>query len=204
MLFEIRQFFGQVRSTWRWVGAGFGAPYPHYMKQATLRRYSLPASIFIETGTYKGSTSRYFAKRGFKVVTIEVHKPLFDTYSPALRKMGVDARLGDSGVVLSEVFAHYATSSAFTIFLDGHFSGGITGTGDEQVPVVKEFDLITTLVASNPTKSFSIIIDDVRLFMPGGDPFYPAKITLIDFAKSISADWRVENDMFVCERPAKR
>lgn len=207
MIFEIRQFLGQARYTWRWARAGFGAPYPHYMKQSTLLRHSQPDSVFIETGTYRGSTSRYFAKRRFKVVTIEVHKPLFDRYSPELKRLGVDPRLGDSGELLGAILDEFREYPAFSVFLDGHYSGGATGQGAAAVPVVKEFRSLLEFIGKHPSKQFSIMIDDWRLFMPGGDPTYPERSGLIDFAETLSVQWKIENDIFIastdlapCER----
>ena len=198
---SIRPVLGAVRSTYQWVKSGYAVPNPHYMKQATILRFSIPQSVFIETGTYKGATSRYFQKRGFKVATIEVDKLLFDTYSGYLQRLGIDTRLGDSADVMPLLLDEYAAKPAFTIFLDGHYSAGITGKGVEFVPVVKELDTLRDFALSNPSKDISIIIDDVRLFMPGGDPNYPLKSTLLDFANSISAEWKFENDLFICLRP---
>ena len=204
MLFEfwqvIRPILGAFRSTYRWVKSKFAPPYPHFIKQATILRHCWPDSVFIETGTYKGATSRYFRKRGFKVVTIEVYEPLFDTYSPYLRRLGIDTRLGDSADVMPQVLRDYGAESAFTIFLDGHYSSGITGQGELAVPIVKEFQALRDFALANPGKNIAIIVDDVRLFMPGDDPSYPKKSTLLEFSASISADWTIENDMFVCVR----
>lgn len=204
MLFELRQFLGQARATWAWARRGYGAPYPHYMKQATLLRYAVPRSVFVETGTYRGSTSRYFAKRGFKVVTVEVHQPLFDRYSPGLRSINIDARLGDSGELLPGILNDYASSDAFSIFLDGHYSGGVTGQGTAPVPVVKEFDAIIEFFARHPDKAYSILIDDWRLFMPDGDATYPLESSLIAFAERLSIDWKLENDIFVVSSRFRR
>ena len=126
---DIRPLLGAVRSTLRWVGSGYSMPCPHYIKQASILRNAIPGSLFIETGTYKGATSRYFRRRGFKVATIEIHKPLFDQYAPLLRKQGIDARLGDSAEVVPALLAEYAATPSFTLFLDGHYSSGITGPG---------------------------------------------------------------------------
>lgn len=197
MLFELRQTLGQARHTWQWRKAGYGAPYPHYMKQATLLRHAQPGSVFVETGTYRGSTSRYFARRGFKVVTVEVHRPLFERYSPELRALGVDTRLGDSAELLPRILGEYGSTPALSIFLDGHYSGGVTGMGAAAVPVVKEFDAILAFVRSHPQTAFSIMIDDWRLFMPGGDPTYPPRRQLVEFAEALGIEWQLENDIFI-------
>jgi hypothetical protein len=204
VLDRLRAFLGQARSTYRWVRAGFTVPYPQYVKQAALLRHVVPGSVFVETGTYKGATSRYFRRKGFQVATIEVHQPLFDKYAPALRKLGVDSRLGDSTTVLPEILNDYAPEPSFTVFLDGHYSGGITGKGDADVPVIAEFDVLRSFALDHPDKDLVVIVDDVRLFMPDGDPKYPMKSSLIDFARSIEATWSFESDLFTCRRTGTR
>lgn len=96
----------------------------------------------------------------------------------------------------------YGAESGFTIFLDGHYSSGITGHREIAVPIVKEFQSLRDFALENPGKNIAIIVDDVGLFMPGDDPSYPEKSTLLEFTASICADWTIENDMFVCVRPA--
>lgn len=209
MFFEIwqsvRPVLGAIRSTIHWVRQGYASPYPHYMKQATILRHAIPGSLFIETGTYKGATSRYFRNRGFSVATVEVSQSLYETYSPYLRKLGIDTRLGDSADVVPQLLHEHVGSPSLTFFLDGHYSSGITSKGDQPVPIVREFQAISTFAKMNPEKTLSVIVDDVRLFMPGGDPAYPARSTLMAFADSIDAHWSIENDLFVCKRfaPAK-
>ena len=204
MFFEawqrIRPVLGAVRSTIKWIQAGYSTPCPHFIKQATILRNSIPGSVFIETGTFKGATSLYFNRRGFKVLTIEVHKPLFDQYSPLLRKRGVDARLGDSADVVPALLEEYKSSKAFTLFLDGHYSSGITGQGDSPVPVLREFGAIEAFAHAHPDKDIAVVVDDVRLFMPGGDPAYPARASLLAFADAVRSPWAIENDLFVCRR----
>lgn len=206
MLFEIwqdiRPALGAVRSTVQWMRSGYGMPCPHYIKQASILRNAIPGSLFIETGTYKGATSRYFRKRGFQVATIEIHEPLFDQYSPMLRKQGIDARLGDSADVVPALLAQYSAMAAFTLFLDGHYSSGITGQGEQAVPIVREFDALLAFAAEHRAKDIAVIVDDVRLFMPGGDPMYPSRANLLAFADAMGAPWKIENDLFICRRAA--
>lgn len=197
---DIRPALGAVRSATHWVRSGYSMPCPHFIKQASILRNAIPGSLFVETGTYKGATSLYFRRRGFKVATIEIHPPLYEQYSPLLRRRGIDARLGDSADVMPLLLDEYAAEPAFTLFLDGHYSSGITGQGAVAVPVVREFDALRSFAQSHPVKDIVVIVDDVRLFMPGGDPMYPDRASLLAFADSIGATWKIENDLFVCRR----
>lgn len=47
------------------------SPSPHFVKQATLSRHSIPNSTWIETGTYIGSATAVLAHLGSHVHTIE-------------------------------------------------------------------------------------------------------------------------------------
>ena len=207
MIFEIwqriRPILGAYRSTYYWIKGGYATPCPHFIKQASILRNSISGSIFIETGTYKGATSLYFRRRGFQVITIEIYKPLFDQYSPYLRRCGVDTRFGDSADLLPTLLEEHSNFESISLFLDGHYSSGNTGSGQSAVPVVREFSAIKDFAFRYPGKDIAIIVDDVRLFMPEGDPVYPLKSSLISFAESISAHWHIENDLFVCRRLRK-
>lgn len=198
-----RELVGQALATLRWCRTGFGPPYPHYMKQATLLRHSVPNSLVIESGTYRGSTSRYFRRHGFEVVTIEVHRPLYDRYSPGLKRRGIDARFGDSALELPLVLEAHKGVEALTVFLDGHYSGGATGMGLEPVPAVKEFEAIALFCQAHREAAVTVMVDDFRLFMPGGDPSYPTKQVLMDFNSTIGGEWSVENDIYIAQRDAQ-
>ena len=112
--------------------------------------------------------------------------------------------MGDSADVVPALLIEYAAAKAFTFFLDGRYSSGITGAGEKPVPIVREFDALRCFALANPDEELSIIVDDVRLFMPGGDAVYPERASLIAFAESISSHWRIENDLFICRRPSAK
>ena len=67
-----------------------------------------------------------------------------------------------------------------------------------------EFDALQAFALAHLDKDIAVIVDDVRLFMPGGDPVYPARAGLLAFADAIAAQWKIENDLFVCRRAALR
>jgi len=83
------------------------------------------------------------------------------------------------------------------LFLDGHFSGGDTGQGDEPEPILAELDAIEPDLAS----FVAIVIDDFRLF--GVDKGWPQKSeVLAKLERVLGADWKifVMNDQFVAVR----
>ena len=69
---------------------------------------------------------------------------------------------GDSATALRGICRELDAPSLF--FLDGHYSGGITGMGSKECPVLEELLAIFT----HTTQPFRIVIDDARLF--GTDP----------------------------------
>ena len=126
----------------RWAIGGYGIPAPSIVKKHVIRRFIPRGSIFVESGTYLGETSRFFRRRGHDVVTIEVHKPIYDLLAPRLTKLGITALLGDSGTLLPDVLQRNSSHSIF-LWLDGHYSAGITGQAPGyETPILKELDAI--------------------------------------------------------------
>jgi hypothetical protein len=118
---------------------------------------------FIETGTYKGETSRLAASCFETVYTIEIVPELYE-YS--LKKAvdenfsNIQSYLGDSLVCLPRICKQLKDPSIF--FLDAHQSGPDTSNNGKWVPLMEEIDIILSNVDENTPHLF--IIDDVRLF----------------------------------------
>tara|TARA_R100000908_G_C3687877_1_gene103594 strand:+ start:111 stop:692 length:582 start_codon:yes stop_codon:yes gene_type:complete len=116
---------------------------------------------FIETGTHIGTTAFEMAKHFERVDTIEIAKNLFD-HCKLIKEQNeltnVNLHLGDSSILLEKILKNLKGESIF--FLDGHYSHGITGRGNKDVPLLEELKIIN----SNYYYSSIIIIDDARLF----------------------------------------
>jgi len=116
---------------------------------------------FIETGTHTGTTAFEMSKYFKRVDTIEIAKNLFDhckSIKEQKQLTNVNLHLGDSSILLEKIFKNLKGESIF--FLDGHYSHGITGRGNKDVPLLEELKTIN----SNYNYSSIIIIDDARLF----------------------------------------
>jgi len=115
---------------------------------------------FIETGTFRGETSKGMSSSFKKVITIEISEAL---YNKALRGFkdyaNIEAHLGDSSVVLDEVIENNTHQENIVFFLDGHYSSRKTGRGKVDVPLLEELPLI-----SKRNRTDIIVIDDYRLF----------------------------------------
>lgn len=178
----------------RWRREGWFVPVPQFVRRAMLLSHSraIEAEIFVETGTYKGGTTWCLLGEFHRIHTIEVVPELASLAMERFRKHPeVTVIQGDSATILPELCRKLDAPCLF--YLDGHYSGGITGMGTEECPVVAELQAIFEHTAP----PFRIIIDDARLF--GKDPAYPNLETIHDFLKrqSILMHAHVENDAIV-------
>jgi hypothetical protein len=79
-------------------------------------------------------------------------------------------------------------------WLDGHYSGGVTGIGSLETPIIKE---LQTIFNHPLSKKHVILIDDARLF--NGTRDYPKIEELQVFVKTQkeNLEFYVENDIIV-------
>lgn len=167
-------------------------PAPHRVKTRTLREYAqrYGARTLIETGTYYGDTIWRVRKDFARIVSIEIDPTLS---AQARRRFKRDAHIefvvGDSGVALEDVLA--TTSDRCLFWLDGHYSGGITGRGELDCPIVNELRHIWNHRVSDHV----ILVDDAREFV--GVDGYPTISELEATVKRERPDWSfvVENDI---------
>lgn len=129
--------------------------------------------VFIETGTYHGSTVFNLEEHFKEIHTIELSPTLYRKVVLRYLKRKVISllrgnlnnavswkikfHLGDSSKVLPEVASRIQAPALF--FLDGHFSSGITARGQKDVPLIDELRFISKREFSD-----TVIIDDVALF----------------------------------------
>lgn len=117
------------------------------------------STIFVETGTYHGGTTRWASKHFETVHTIERAESLFNAHSRELVKLpGVTPHQGDSREVLPRILEDIGDRSA-VFWLDGHWSGGETAGADDECPILGELAIL-----SGRTEDI-ILIDDARLFL---------------------------------------
>lgn len=185
---EMRQLFKASR---RWRYDGWFVPVPHFVRRAMLvtQARAIDAAIFVETGTYKGGTTWCLLGMFRRMVTIEVVPELASVAKERFKRHhSVTVIEGDSASVLPDVCKSLDAPCLF--YLDGHYSGGITGMGGAECPVIEELRVIFSF-AKVP---FRIVIDDARLF--GSDPAYPTIQAVVNFVKShrTMVQVLVEND----------
>jgi len=132
-----------------------GAPFEIILDLAKLS----DAKVFIETGTYRGTTTRWAASHFESVFTIERAGGLYREFSGGLKSLGnVEPLLGDSKARLPEVVARLDKRNA-VFWLDGHWSGGETAGEDDECPLLAELEALSSRHGD------IILIDDARLFL---------------------------------------
>jgi len=119
----------------------------------------------IETGTYRGRSARILAGLFPQVVTIEVDAALVAAASRALSGLpNVTVVHGSSGVELTRLVD---PDTRTLYWLDGHFSGGVTGGGEAECPLLDE---LAAIAGGHPEDC--VLIDDARLFLAPPPPPY--------------------------------
>jgi len=115
---------------------------------------------FVETGTFGGRTIKNLHNIFKKLYTIEISETLYKKTKNKLNHLNnINFILGDSSIKIKEVLNNIEDKCIF--WLDGHWSGGITGKGECDVPLIDECKSIDELYKFNECV---IIIDDYRLF----------------------------------------
>jgi hypothetical protein len=183
------------RLIYRRAYLGYG-PMPYFAKYNALTRVFVPGAPVIETGTYLGDSSRYFAGRGYPVHTVEVSAELAKSVFPGLKAVGVNCYQGDSGSLLGGILddLQRAGSTAVNFWLDGHWSHGPTSKAEAyETPIVPELRAISS--RRNAFTKFVVAVDDVRCF--GNDPGYPDKKFLVDWAVANRMGFYFLADIFV-------
>jgi hypothetical protein len=169
-----------------WKKAGMPAPPPAEYKQGVLKAFQKQFGItyLIETGTFTGDMVEAMKNNFTKIDSIEIDKRLFNAAVKKFKKdKGVTILRGDSKVLLPKLINEKTVACLY--WLDGHYSGGITGKGEKITPVIDELNAILSNY-----KNDVILIDDARLF--NGQKDYPTineiKKRVSDFDKSLNVD----------------
>jgi len=158
------------------------------------------ATTAIEIGSYKGVTTKRLSYIFDKVISVEIDKKLYEISRNRCRgRKNVEVLHGDGAKLLPDIARNVNNA---LIFLDGHFSGGETGQGDEPEPVLKELDLIL-----DHMKNFaSVVIDDFRLF--GVEAGWPYKYEVFQKLEMMFPvkNWTITvlNDQFLVIRNSIR
>lgn len=130
---------------------------PHPLALDLARRNQ--CGVFIESGTFQGSTARWAADHFPFVFTMERSQSLFAQHSPGLKALGkVEPLCGNSATLLPHIVGGLGDVRAM-YWLDAHLSGDGTAGADLECPLLDE------LAALTARRDDIILIDDARLFL---------------------------------------
>jgi hypothetical protein len=143
------------------------------------------STVFIETGTYRGVTTKRCSSIFEKIYTIELDEKLATGAAAYLaNKKNIEVIQGDALAVLPKLLNGEVVNNVL-IFLDGHFSGGETACGNLLEPAVEEL----TIISKYRDKVKGIVIDDFRLF--GTEHGFPKKSDLLKVAEKYFDDYEI-------------
>lgn len=156
---------------------------------------------FIETGTYKGVTTRMASKHFDRVITFEIVQALYQESMIEGHRSGcrnIEYYLGDSVMLLSALMPTIVTPSFY--FIDAHISGSDSYfNGKELVPLMSELGVI---LKYNKGKNI-FVIDDARFWISNNKPLDWAHISvksITDLFGSYNVkikDSYLENDRYI-------
>lgn len=148
----------------------------------------------IESGTYEGDTVAAFLGKADAIVSVELEPGLAEKASRRFAgESSVRIVQGDGTDAIPPAVA--AADGPPLVWLDSHFSGGVTALGEEVEPAVA---ILSELGAVAPTGT-TIVVDDLRLF--GVEPGFPGLDELVAAGRASfpSAVIRVGLDSLVIE-----
>jgi hypothetical protein len=170
-------------------------PLPPQTVKLAVIRHNIPnprPRVFIETGTYRGDTVAAIKDMYSSVISIEVDEAL---YKNACLRFATDNNVrivhGDCARELPTILATLHEPAVF--WLDGHYSGGETGKGEVEDPILISLNQIAVL----PAQEHVIFIDDARTF--DGREGRPDISDIFNSIKKINSHYilRVQNDIII-------
>jgi hypothetical protein len=162
-----------------------------------MARIGIPGAVWVETGTYKGDTTKFLSASAEFVYSLE---PSATYGSRAEEKFSRNQRVAIIRKSSEEAFAPLVESLSGDVcfWLDGHYSGGDTFQGATESPIRFELKVIESSLER--FDRCVVLIDDFRCFSSDASEYssYPTKDFLVDFAGRNSLSWTVEHDIFCC------
>lgn len=140
----------------------------------SIQRVLGPSFVAIETGTYKGVTTKILADIADSVTTIEADFGYYQRSKQRLQgRKNVTVLHGDSGVLIESALPSEQINCM--LWLDAHYSGGNTAGEQNHCPLMNELQYI---LRSRNASNTVILIDDSRGLV--GKSGWPLLSELID------------------------
>jgi hypothetical protein len=197
---HIFRYYKLINSFYNWKSRSFNASdIPQAIKLATIIRYRVEDSIFIETGTYLGDTTAALEKYFLKTYTIEPDLTLYKLAKNRFKdSKNIICINNTSEESLAELIKDLTGSVTF--YLDGHYSLGNTFLGNMSTPLSLELKVIGQFLKN--FENISVIADDVGACGAGnlesGD--WPRRVELVEWAEQNNFWWNFEYNMFIAKK----
>jgi hypothetical protein len=148
---------------------------PHFIFPA-IKRVLEPSFVAVETGTYKGQTTKKLSKLANSVTTIEADFAYYQRSKKILQRFdNVTVLHGDSGRLIESTLP--STQINCLIWLDAHYSGGNTAGAQHHCPLLSELQHI---LSSRRASNTIVLIDDSRgLIGKSGWPMLSELVVLL-------------------------
>ena len=192
------------KSLKNWRIRNFLPPSPDSIKHRVLMNNNYSDSLWIETGTYYGETTKLLSKISKKTISIEADKELFETSKKKLENLkNVELFNGKSEDLLDKSISENLDFKNICIYLDAHLCQDhlknikTFGSEDTATPILQELEIIKKYYGK--FEKFNVLIDDIRLFH-GNFQNYPDKNILVDWCKENNFSWEIEHDIFICKK----
>ena len=196
--------FNNRKSIKNWRSRNFSPPSPDVIKHQVLASNNLNESLWIETGTYYGETTKLLSKISKKTISIEADKNLYETSKKKLKDLkNVIILNGKSEDLLNKVISENLNFKNICIYLDAHLcqdhlrNTKTFGSETTATPILNELEVVTKYI--NNFEKIVVLIDDIRLFQ-GSFQNYPNKNALVEWCKENNFLWEIEHDIFICKK----
>jgi hypothetical protein len=193
-LLNLLKKFNQIQS---WKKRNYLGNAPQFIKELIFLRDAIPNAQWVETGTGKGVTTKFFATSFPFVYTIEPNKYSYEQAIQNIKMKNISFLNDTSENILSELLSKL--NGDINFWLDGHYSGGITFKGKKNCPIEKELEDISKNISN--FKKILIFIDDIRCFLSKLEEYkdYPTIDFLVDWSRKNKFTWKIEHDIFVMQ-----
>lgn len=186
-----------------WVKMDFEQPSPYVIKLATLKRYGSSNEAWVETGTFRGQTTRNLASMAKYVISIEPSDILYQKAISELRGChNVELLHGTSEEKLEWAIQKIQSEgyNSLSLWLDGHYSAGSTYKGLKDSPIIYELQVVERALSN--FENLTVLVDDVRCFDPDNPIFsdYPNLSYLSNWASRLNLKWTIEFDIFIARK----
>ena len=191
-------FIKTQKSMSEWRKRNFSDNSPQIVKQNVFLKYGIKDAAWVETGTYLGTTTSFLSGLFPHVYSLEPEPKLYAAACERFKDKNVSLFNDVSENIFPSLLPKLSGNINF--WLDGHYSAGTTFKGEKDCPV--EDELIAIEQNFDNFNKISILIDDVRCFLPNNSSYtdYPSIDYLVDWARRMNFHWRIEHDIFIMQK----